>query len=436
MKNNLWLVGILSALLVGTYFFQEKRVEREYKESEERDLLIQQEIKHIRFADFEAEKRDGQWWSGTELLSHNNFSQLEKKLKELKKLKDIEGEWGTFFVRPVNFEVNHEPWSIGMASLDNQSFYVGHGKKIYLAFIDGGSHELVDDENKVAETKFKELKSMLVASLESYREKQFFRFIPKLSFERAFMKAPGALAYELDFVKNVTVPKPIEGIEVHEDLKGKFLSLITQMMIQKEIPYTEKAYAKKMGEAQLIDSEGKTRTWELWQENEKNANAILVDRLDKKAFLAVGGTMKIFFTHYQDFWDKKVIPPSEFKSFSHLDTYFSQGKKDAHVKVMNKEPLEFETTKYKVQNPNMQELFAMVFNLAHFDQADRVSPLSPSERQQVLNEELLHLQVFGQELVFWQKAQELIVVNLTQKLKAHFGVYQEKFRARFESVLE
>jgi len=42
----------------------------------------------------------------------------------------------------------------------------------------------------------------------------------------------------------------------------------------------------------------------------------------------------------------------------------------------------------------------------------------------------------GQELLFWRKQDELIVVNFTQGFKAHFFVTQESFRASFEDVLK
>jgi hypothetical protein len=42
----------------------------------------------------------------------------------------------------------------------------------------------------------------------------------------------------------------------------------------------------------------------------------------------------------------------------------------------------------------------------------------------------------GQELLFWRKKDELILVNLTQGFKAHFLVTQQSFRATFEDVIK
>ncbi len=436
MKRNIILVGILSSLLLMTYFFQEKRVEKEHVEADLKDQLINFELKHLKLPAFEAEKEDGRWWFGKELLSFNGLSQFEKKLTQIKKLKEIDGDWKVYFNHPLNFEINHEPWAIGDTSLDKQSFYISRNKKIYLAYIDGGSHELVQDENQVAETKLNELKTILQASFESLKEKQLFRFFPDLSFDRIIIKAQGIPGYELNFVDNSTVPKPVHGITVHEGLKGKFLSLFTQMMIQKEVPYTNRPYFKKLCELQLIDSEGEIRSWELWQESKKQANPIITDHGAKRSFLVVGGTMKVFFTHFQEYWDRKVIPPSSFKSFTKLDLTMMQGKKSGHVQIINKEPLDFNASGFKANIDNLQKLMDIVFNIGEWDQADRVSPLSPTERQEVLSGNYLRFEVFGQDLLMWQKKEELIVVNLTQKFKAHYGIYVEKFRASFDSMLE
>jgi hypothetical protein len=84
----------------------------------------------------------------------------------------------------------------------------------------------------------------------------------------------------------------------------------------------------------------------------------------------------------------------------------------------------------------MEQLIQLIFNLGPKDQADRVSPLSASEKKQVLSEEHLRIEAMGQELLLWRKAEELIVVNLTQGFKAHFTVLDENFRGTFEDVLK
>jgi len=138
----------------------------------------------------------------------------------------------------------------------------------------------------------------------------------------------------------------------------------------------------------------------------------------------------------QDFWDKKVIPQSEFNTFSSLKTTFSQDEKSAVVEVSNYEPLKFESPDHKVDSIKMNILFQYAFNLSDKDQGDRVSQLSKSERKEILSGSHLRLDVLGQELLFWRKKEELIVVNLTQGYKVHFMVADESFRATFEDVIK
>ncbi|WP_408099150.1 hypothetical protein ACJVC5_09580 [Peredibacter sp. HCB2-198] len=435
MKKNLVLFGILLVLLVATYFFQEKRAEKEYVESQTRDRVITQEITHLKLPHVEAVKKNGSWWSGDVLLSHNTFKQIERKLSEVSKIKDIQGEWKTYFPHPFQFEVNHEQWTIGDLSLDKQAFYIAQGKKIMLAEILGESTHLTQDETEIASIKLNELVTSLSKPFKDLKETQLFRFYPSLPLGQVVVEAEGSLPFELDFIKNETIPSPISGISVHKDLKGKFFSLLTQITMKEEVDFKTLKKFKKMGAIKFINPK-ETVLWELWLKDDKSADAYIIDPNTKHAYLMVGGTLRAFFIQLQDYWDKKVIPPQDFKSFTRTDAEFIQGEKSATVTIVNREPLAFEVKGFKVEQTKMEQLVHFIFNLGPQDQADRVSNLSKTERQQVLSENNLRIEVMGQELVLWRKTQELIVVNLTQGFKAHFNLLDENFRGTFEDVLK
>lgn len=435
MKKNLILFGVLLVLLVATYFFQEKRAEREYVESQTRDRVITQEITHLKLPSVDAVKKNGSWWSGDVLLSHNTFKQIEKKLSEVSKVKDITGEWSSYFPHPFQFEVNHEQWTIGDLSLDKQAFYIAVGKKIMLAEIVGESTHLTQDETEIASIKLNELVTALSKPMKDLKENQLFRFFPNLPFGQVVIQAEGSLPFELDFIKNETQPTPFPGINVHKDLKGKFHSLLTQMTLKEEVDFKTLKKFKQMGSMKFIDPKN-TVVWELWLKDDKSADAFIVDPVAKRAFLMVGGTLRAFFIRVQDYWDKKVIPPEDFRSFTRTDAEFVQGDKSAKVTILNREPLAFEVKGYKVEQIRMEQLVHFIFNLGPQDQADRISNLSKTERQQVLSENNLRIEVMGQDLVLWRKAQELIVVNLTQGFKAHFNLLDENFHGTFEDVLK
>jgi hypothetical protein len=203
----------------------------------------------------------------------------------------------------------------------------------------------------------------------------------------------------------------------------------------KEVPYEDVKKFSKLGSLILSNDFEKVR-WELWLNSKNSAESFIVDSDNKLAWQMVGGTLKIFFIQVLDYWDKKVIPPREFSNFSRLKVTFSEAEKSAVVEVLNREPLEFETNKYKVDREKMNILFQYAFNLSEKDQADRISQLSKSERKEILSGKHLRLEVMGQELLFWRKQDELILVNLTQGFKAHFFVTQESFRGSFEDVLK
>ena len=436
MKKNLYLLGILIALLIGTYVFQEVRVSKIFEESFTKDHLVAfEDIKSVSWGDVVAIKKDGQWWSGDKLLSANIFKQIEKRIGQIKRIKKVEGAKEYYFSNPVTFKVNGETWLLGDLTLDRQGFYVARNDEIMICVSEGVGQEISDDPDKVSEVKLEDLKKALLFKLSDLGETQLFRFYPKLPLGTVTVESDGRPSYELDFVNNQTLPPPIQGIRVHNNLLDKFTSLLTQITIKAKVPFSETLKVRKLGQM-VFRTESKTVTWELWLSDLKSADSYIIDSENKMAWKMVGGTLKTFFIHYQDFWDKKVIPQSEFKNFSRLKTIFTQGEKTALVEVINREPLVFETTQYKIDSEKMNILFQYVFNLSEKSQADRVSQLSKSERKELLSGNHLRLEVMGQDIFFWRKQDELILVNFTQGFKAHFMVTQQSFRATFEDVIK
>jgi hypothetical protein len=435
MKKNLSLFSVLIFLLLMTYFFQEKRLQRQKRDENKRDTLISSDFAHLKLPNLEAIKKKEQWWDGDHLLSHNTFRQIEKKLSEIKKIKEIKGDWKSYFSRPFIFEIDHIQWTLGDLSLDKQAFYISKDKKIYLALIEGESTHLTRNESEIASIKLQELISSLSKTRQDLRETQLFRFYPDLPLNKIVLEMDGNLPFELDLINNTTGPPPISGVFPHHKLKEKFYSLLTQATIRFEIPYSEKLKFKKLGQMSFLNKNGATK-WELWLKDNKSADVIIIDSDKEKAFLMAGGSLKVFFVNIQDYWDKKVIPQKDFISFTRLKSRFTQGAKSAEVFIINKEPFDFETSSHKINKEKMEEIIQIIFNLGPKEQASRVSILSNSERKQLLSGNHLRIEVMGQELILWRKIEELIVANLSQDFKAHFSIVDENFRGTFEDVLK
>lgn len=436
MKKNLTLFGILIVLLVGTYFFQEMRSDKIFEASFTKDHLISPEdIKSLSWGDVNAVKRDGQWWAGEMLLSANIFKSLEKRISQIKKVKKVDGPKENFFSSPVELKVNGESWLLGDLTLDRQGFYLARGSEIMVAVSEGIGQELTDEPGKLIEVKLEEIKKGLKYKLVELAETQLFRFYPKLPLGTVTIESDGRPAYELDLVNNQTIPPPLEGISPHYNLLEKFTSLLTQITVKSEVPYSEKLKFKKL--ASMIFQNGENKeVWELWLNKKDSADSFIVDSRNRKAWQMVGGTLKAFFIYHQDYWDKKVIPPQEFKNFSRIKIILTQGERTALVEVVNREPLAFESKQHQIDSVKMNILFQYVFNLSEKDQADRISQLSKSEKKQLLNGDHLRLEVMGQEIFFWRKEDELILANFTQGYKAHFLITQQSFRATFEDVIK
>ena len=372
---------------------------------------------------------------GESLLSFNTFKQIEKKISDIMKIKDISGDWANYSKNSFSFKVNGEDWSIGDLSLDKQSFYIKKGDKIYLAVIEGGSQQLTSHEEEIEEIKLNELLSFLSKKKNDLVEFQLFRYFPKLPLNRIVISNDGDLPFELNLDSNTTQPAPIAGVEVHSSLKSKFMSLLTQATLKEVIPFLDKNKFRKLGEIDFLSKDMNVK-WELWLKSDKSADALIFDTYGKRSFLMVGGTLKVFFVRLQDYWDKKVIPAKYFNSFTQINAEFSQSQKVETVTIVNKEPFEFKSKKFRIDVSNMELLTQIIFNLGPRDQAERVSILTKSERTQLQSGDYLKIRVMDQELILWRKTEELIVANLTQGFKAHFTLLDEKFRGSFEDVLK
>lgn len=431
--KNLGLFALLIALLGVTYFFQEKSTEKKFEESLVKDKLYPGEITRLSIGGLSAVKADGRWKAGDELLSHNLMRLIEEKIHQLKKMKPVTGKSEDFFTAPVEFQVNNDQIILGELSLDRQGFYLSRNGEMMLAILEGSSQEIMTDEKDIQGRKLQELKALVTKKPEELQETQLFRFYPDLPSERVVIKIPGSLPFELDLKNNTTTPPPFPGITVHEKLPAKFTSLLSQVNLKEEIPYDK--FGNKLGEI-TFSGEGKAVMWELFTRNNTTADAVLTDPVRKKAWLMVGGTLKVFFIQLQDYWDKKNIPPELFRPFDREPFTLTEGNLRAVVTLLNKEPLAFESSGYKVNEERMLELMSYALNLGPLDQPSRVSLLSNSERKQILSENYLQMEIFGQELVFWIKAEELIIVNLSQGYKSHFPRADVSSGFRFKDVLK
>lgn len=433
MKKNLTLAAVLIALLGVTYFFQEKKTEQKFEENLVKDKLYPGPITKLTVSGKAAENINGQWLSGDELLSHNTMNLIVEKVRQLKKLKSVTGEVKDFFSQPVTFSVNGDDLILGDLSFDRQGFYVSKNGEKMLAVLEGTSKDVIGEAEDLEGKKFEVLRNLLLKPAAELKESQLFRYYPDLPFEQVTIKVPDVLPFELDFKNGTTTPPPFPGITVHENLPAKFRSLLTQVNFREEIPYEK--FGTKLGEITFIGG-GKAVMWELFTRNQKTADAVITDPVRKRAWLMIGGTLKVFFIQLQDYWDKKVIPPTLFTSFDRTPFTLTEGTTRSIVNIVNREPLEFESSGFKVDKERMLELVSYTMNLGPLDQANRVSLLSNSEKKQLLSETHLHGELFGQELIYWVKKEELIIVNLSQGYKCHFPRQSDSGGFHFRDVLK
>ena len=430
--KNISLLGILITLLLMTYLFQEKKILS--SPSQEENKLFAFDIKTIKTPFWEAYAKNGLWWSKEKLLSHFKFNTLVSKLGNIKIKKIIEGDWKQFsFLSNLEMKINGKILIVGDYSLDKKSRYIFYDGVIYLCSMMGENQVYAQNEDEISQIKWQEFLGIAQQNIDQLKETQFFRFFPNLQFDKVKVSSNSFFSYEINFSENTTTPSPLSGIVELPQLKQKFLSLFNSIVVKEELDSLISFESdQKLGEISFFQKKDEAVTkMELWQKEKGKADIFIWDHLTGKKFLVVGGTLKLFFIHVQDYWDKKVIPPHAFSFFESTQALFKQNGRSAEVTVYNTEPLSFKTKNYKIQHDHLKAMFQYLFNLGNLEQADRVSMLKKSELK--MTENMLHVSLFGEELILWKKENELIVINATRGFKAHF--YDGKVMTQFEDVL-
>jgi hypothetical protein len=285
MKKNLLLFGTFFILLIAVYFLQEKRGETRVAAQEVEGKVFLKPLTELKFSDIDAKKNpSGQWYSGDKLLSHNSMTIIERKISQIKKVKDVAGDWKSFFSDPLTFTANGVVYTLGDMNLDKTGFYMGYGNKVMVAYIEGES-QLTTESTEIDKIKLEELRSHMIKTLGEMEEKQLFRYYPNLPLERVSIESDGRLAFELDLKNNLTLPPPIKGISVHAKLREKFISLLTQVTIKQAVPYS-KDLNIRMGTIKFMSDKAEV-IWELNLKDKKSADAYIVDHKNKKAYLIV-----------------------------------------------------------------------------------------------------------------------------------------------------
>lgn len=436
-KSNLILFGVLSLLLVFTYFIQEKKVLFSYKKEKSLIDMLGSELVSIKGPNFEAIKIKDSWFQNQQLLSHNIFKILEKRMREIKLIQELENAKDENFPGFLELVLNNKKVLIGDMSIDNESFYLKVENSFFLAKIDGESTQISYSQENLQKDKLVELKSLFFKKTKDIFEDQFFRYSKSIPLWKVAVFSEGRNPYVLDFKDNKTIPDQISGVEVHQNIKDKFFSLITQIQIKNELDYNKLKLFKKLASINFKDkNSNQDIIWEVWRKNQSTADPVIVDHYNQKAFEAIGGTLKVFFLDVQDYWDKKIIPTKDFKNFDKLKIEFHQNKLKKSVIISNREPFEFESSDGIPNLNNLQAFIQLVMNLSAFDQADRVSPLSSTDEKIYSDEKFLRFNIFDHKLLCHQKSHEIIMVNLTTRTKLHFYQNIESVFCDLKAMIE
>ena len=420
MKSNLKLLILLLVLVTGTYFLVE-RPDRVWWSQHNDSYTLKPIFENAKTLEFQKTiwvLKDQQWTYEKDILSQPILAKWKRILTSFKLEREIPltatVKKADFITKGYSLGIDDNHYIIGDQSADGKSVYI-----------------LDTDKNRILQMSllpsdlYKVLDELKENDLEKMIEKRVYAHFSHIEFEKVLFETPGILSFELDLINKVTIPKPIAGVLQHPHLDQKFWHEMELLQFTHQLPYNPGLLYQKMAQVSFLQKDKKVLSFELHRLGPQNADAVVYVPETKQIFKVQGQTAKVFFDQVQDYWDRKIIPKNVFKAFNELNAHFVLGDKETNLKVINQEPLGFQSVdgKFKLKDDKLQNLFGIIFNLGQYEEASRVSILSKAESQQFQNESHIRLNVFGQDIMLVRRTNELVVVNFTQGFKAHFILF-------------
>jgi|GEM_PF-6049790 len=419
MKQNVQLFFLLIGLLAFTYYFQEIRPEKLKKESQAQISILKKTPESLVFNNIKFNKNvDGQWISGDELMSQNKLNQVIQLLMSLERVNEKKIISDIDFSDSLTLRVDDQLLEIGDLTIERESFYVKFRGDIILARFAGERDEILQEGESLQQKLKLRLKSLVDLDVVGLRENQLFRFFKNWEIQSLSLNQQERKPFSLNLKTKKLIPAPYDGLELHEDLDKKILSLLTQIQVKEFIKDFSFKETEKIAQATLTLM-GEQRTFLILRMKEgKSADVYLQHLESNRVWKVIGGTLKLFFISEQDLWNKKNMP--HLTSFHQDKIELKNKTKRFSIKIFNREPFLFEPEFGKLDSTKIDLLTRLVLNLKPFEEAERVSRLLRSDEQYLETQNFTIFSFQDQSFTIWTKPSETIVCDKQRKLKFHY----------------
>jgi hypothetical protein len=388
MKKNLFLIGLLSALISLAYVWEHLEIKEKFKAENNLEKLLKlknDDVVEISLKNSKLLKKDGQWIVGELNYSADN-SKIKILLGALAGL-SIVSEITLIETKPADEYFLHQDhtfqvktfsqdysFRLGDVSPITGNFYLESyslgQKKLFLVRNTNVYEGLYRNELESEFQKYLVLKNLVTAMPMDLIEAQFY---PQLALDKIEnIKIDNRINrwFELNFLNSDTQPKIYPGLE-YKNLKQQFEKLWFNVKIEKFFELGKHVLSEKLStiEIKLHDSSVKFTLYGLMNDIPGYyaviENEARIYQLDEKS-------RDFFFANVQDFWWKQHFSKTLVNSLTKLDFKLGLNGHFYSFEVPDIKLFEVRSHDLRVNSVNagnMNLLFNLIFNLVEFEEA-------------------------------------------------------------------
>lgn len=437
--KNIGLLVILISLVGIAYYFEEVQGKKKIEEYKDKRRLFKEfnQLTGIKTKNYEL-KNIGFWQVAN--LSYpadqrliNDFSLILGNINIVGEVTDID-EYQYFKKLNLPFTLvvgpNESVYQLGDVSELTGKFYVkrfGTDPKVFICQDDSRYTGTYKSDLDLALKKYLRLKNILMGQEDLFIIRKLFHGLNLEQIEKIKIDNKRNRWFEIDLLKNQTTPPKFSKIK-YKRMQEVIHYLFENSLVKKLYGPGQHILSNPVSEVLFTFKSKQEMKAKLYAGlNDKFGYFVKFSNLDF-IFELDESSAKLFYTHVQDYWNKRFLFNVNFREIDSFDFSIAKdGKKFYPFKVTDLKSFDIKALDPSVSSINknlMNFLFNLLLNLVDFKEADHLEQLEtiPSEGQ-------IKVKLFGREFLLSILERGLEVSDLGAMIKYHFNYNTQQIQA-------
>ncbi|MCO4752849.1 MAG: hypothetical protein KC478_00135 [Bacteriovoracaceae bacterium] len=227
--------------------------------------------------------------------------------------------------------------------------------------------------------------------------------------------------FELDLVKNTSLPVPPKGVRIRPAGRAIANSL-EKVKFDRFIKEDKSSMDEQLSQVEITTKEG-VLNLTLFGLRNGNKGLFLKRSDDDKTYIISEG-QRFFFENVQSFWDKRIdLSAHDLESLSKIEFELGQDPKELYSFVVDDIKKFSITTNHKNIKINDLSYFNLLFNVIFanngFEQADMINALTSKESASLIKalKNKIWMKVLGRTLVFAKEHDSIVMLDTKTNLQ-------------------